>query len=243
MRLTVKEATVKKVRARLEKDSRINLHRYPITITVENEDLLLEGKVQDIAAKKLSFVHAAETCGNRRIVDRLRVAPAEEMGDAEIRDHVSRVLLEEPTLERCLVRGARESLEETERQDVLEAEGIILIEVADGVVTLNGRVPSLTHKRLTGVLAWWVPGTRDVVNGLEEVPPQEDNDDELTDAVRLVLEKDPFINATKLRVSAQNAIITLDGMVPTEAMKQIAERDTWYVLGVRDVVNRVEVRW
>lgn len=47
-----------------------------------------------------------------------------------------------------------------------------MIEVKKGIVTLNGEVPSLTHKRLAGVLAWWVPGTRDVVNGLEEVPAE-----------------------------------------------------------------------
>jgi osmotically-inducible protein OsmY len=81
------------------------------------------------------------------------------------------------------------------------------VEVTDGVVTLNGDVPSLSHKRLAGALAWWVPGCRDVVNGLEEVPPEEDNDDELTDAVRLVLEKNPFVNATKIRVHSRLIII------------------------------------
>ena len=50
--------------------------------------------------------------------------------------------------------------------------------VRDGVVTLNGRVQSLSHKRLAGVLAWWVPGTRNVVNGLDVQPPEEDTDDE-----------------------------------------------------------------
>jgi len=239
----VKEATVKKVRALLEKDSRINLHRYPITISLENGDLLLEGNVQDITAKKLSLVHAAEACGTRRIIDRLRVVPAETMGDAEIRDHVCRALLEEPALERCLIRGPLESPHKPARQKVPDAEGTIIVEVADGVVTLNGEVRSLTHKRLAGVLAWWVPGSRDVVNGLEEVPPQQDNDGELTDAVRLVLEKDPFINATKLRVRSQDAVITLEGLLPTEEMKQMAERDTWYVLGVKDVANRVQVKW
>jgi len=234
---------VKKVRACLEKDSRINLHRFPISISVENGDLLLEGNVQDIAAKKVSLVHAAEVCGTRRIVDRLRVVPAEKMGDAELRDHVRRALLEEPTLERCLIRDAFASPEKTQRQGAPGAAGTILVEVADSVVTLNGQVPSLTHKRLTGVLAWWVPGTRDVVNGLEEIPPQQDNDGELTDAVRLVLEKDPFVNATKLRVSTKDAVVTLHGLVPTEVMKKMAARDTWYVLGVKDVVNRVQVRW
>jgi osmotically-inducible protein OsmY len=97
------------------------------------------------------------------------------------------------------------------------------------------------HKRLAGVLAWWVPGTRDVVNGLEEVPAEEDNDNELTDAVRLALEKDPFVNAVKIRVTTQDWIVTLDGLVPNETMKQMAERDAWYVLGVKKVDNRIQV--
>ena len=49
---------------------------------------------------------------------------------------------------------------------------------------------SLSHsKRLAGVLAWWVPGTRDVVNGLEVVPIREDSDDEIAEAVNLVEKK------------------------------------------------------
>ena len=58
------------------------------------------------------------------------------------------------------------------REVASEPSGSIVIEVKKGIVTLNGEVPSLTHKRLAGVLAWWVPGTRDVVNGLEEVPAE-----------------------------------------------------------------------
>jgi hypothetical protein len=35
--------------------------------------------------------------------------------------------------------------------------------VRDGLVVLNGRVGSLSHKRLAGVLAWWyrAPGHRE----------------------------------------------------------------------------------
>jgi len=38
-----------------------------------------------------------------------------------------------------------------------------------------------------------VPGCRDVVDGLEVKPPEQDNDDELSDALSLVLEVDPMI--------------------------------------------------
>jgi osmotically-inducible protein OsmY len=53
------------------------------------------------------------------------------------------------------------------RKTVREPGGSIVVEVKDGVVTLNGEVPSLTHKRLAGVLAWWVPGVKSVVNRVE----------------------------------------------------------------------------
>ena len=238
------EKIVKEIRAALEKDTRINLHRYPIQIAVQNDgDLILDGVVADIAAKKLALVAAAEIHGVQRIVDRLKVTPAEKMGDAEIRDHVCKLLLEESALERCFIHGFVGGGVETVRKAIPEPAGSIVVAVNDGVVTLNGEVPSLTHKRLAGVLAWWVPGTRDVINGLEEVPPEEDNDDELIDAVRLVLEKDPFVNASKICVNSKDWTVTLEGLVPNETMKQMAERDAWYVLGVKRVINRIEVKW
>jgi osmotically-inducible protein OsmY len=92
------------------------------------------------------------------------------------------------------------------------------------------------------VLAWWVPGGRDVVNGLEVSPPEEDTDDEVTDAVRLVLEKDPFINADQIRVSTRNFVVTLDGVVRSPGQKQMAEHDAWYVFGVDNVINRLQVQ-
>jgi osmotically-inducible protein OsmY len=235
-----RETTIKQVRAVLEKDPRINLHRYPIAIAAQNGDLILTGEVESIAAKKLALLAAADIHGVQRIVDRLKVTPAQKMGDAEIRDHVCRVLLEEPALERCTIRGLVGDVVPIGR-DTTQPDGSIVVAVSGGVVTLNGEVPSLMHKRLAGVLAWWVPGTCDVVNGLEEVPAEEDNDDELTDAVRLALEKDPFVNAVKIRVTTQDWIVTLDGLVPNETMKQTAERDAWYVLGVKEVDNRIQV--
>jgi len=238
-----KEGIVKEIRAALEKDTRIKVHRHPITIATQNGDVILAGEMESVAAKKLALVAAAETHGVQRIVDRLKVAPAEKMGDAEIRDHVCKILLGEPALERCFIQGFAGGGVETVRKAIPEPAGSVIVEVNDGVVTLNGEVPSLTHKRLAGVLAWWVPGTRDVINGLEEVPPEEDNDDELIDAVRLVLEKNPFVNASKIHVNSKDWIVTLEGLVPTETMKQMAERDAWYVLGVREVINKIEVKW
>ena len=232
-----------RIRAALEKDTRTNLQRFPIGLSFEGEDLVLTGQVEHIAAKKIALELTAGAAPSVGIVDRLRVIPAEPMGDREIRDHVVKVLLEEPALERCLIHSRQPNRLESHRKTVSEPTGTIVVEVDNGVVTLTGEVPSLSHKRLAGVHVWWVPGCCDVVNGLEEVPPEQDNDDEVTDALRLVLEKDPFVNATKIRVTTKNWIVTLAGLVPNETMKQMAERDAWYVLGVKNVVNNVQIKW
>jgi osmotically-inducible protein OsmY len=236
-----KEAVLKEIQAAFEHEPRINLHSFPIRLSFAGDDLILEGEVEHIAAKKLALELAGAIAGVSGIVDRLKVSPADRMGDAAIRDHVRDIMLQEPALERCSIRARVKNAIERYRQPP-EGSGDILIEVKDQVVTLNGRVPSLSHKRLAGVLAWWVPGTGDVVNGLEETPFEQDNDDEVTDAVRLVLEKDPFVNADQIRVGTRNYVVTLEGLVPSEETKETAEHDAWYIFGVDRVVNRLVVR-
>lgn len=234
---------VERIRAALERDSRINLHHYPIALAFAGDDLVLTGELADVAAKKIALELAAAIAPRTGIVDRLRVKPAQTMSDAELREQVIKVLLDEPALEHCLLHSRLPNQLQTHRDGIPEPIGAIVVEVRDGVVTLNGEVPSLSHKRLAGVLAWWVPGCRNVIDGLAEVPAQQDNDDELTDAVCLALEKDPFINATKSRVTSKEGVVTLAGLVPNETMKRMAERDAWFVLGVREVVNKIAVKW
>jgi osmotically-inducible protein OsmY len=232
---------LKEIQALLEKEKRINLHGYPVRLSLSDGDLIVEGEAENIAAKKLALELAGGVRGTGNIVDRLRVAPAERMGDAEIRDHVSKVLIQESTLDSCTIRARAGDEMKIVRESAVEPGGDIRVEVENGVVILNGRVASLSHKRLAGVLAWWVPGSRDVVNGLEETPPEEDNDDEVTDAVRLVLEKDPFVNADRIGIGTKNYVVTLEGLVPNDEVKAMAEFDAWYVFGVNQVVNRLIV--
>jgi osmotically-inducible protein OsmY len=234
---------IARIRAALEKETRISLHGYPIKLAFAGNDLLLTGELENVEAKKIALELAATLAPGMGLVDRLRVKPAQSMSDAELRDHVIKVLLDEPALEHCLLHSRLPQQLQTHRNEIPEPVGTIVVEVRDGVVTLNGEVPSLSHKRLAGVLVWWVPGCRDVVNGLAEVPAQQDNDDEIADAVLLALEKDPFVNATKMQVRSKDGVVTLGGLVPNESMQRMAEHDAWFVFGVRDVVNKVQVKW
>lgn len=237
--MSVKSEIVKNVRAAFEHEPRINLHRYPVLVDFGDGIVTLEGEVATVAAKKTGLRLAAGMRGVRGIVDRLRVAAAVSMSDGEIRDHVRKSLIQEPALQACTIRVP------VEGQGITSTEpapgGLIEIAVNDGVVILNGQVTSLAHQRLAGVLAWWVPGSRDVINGLEVVPPEEDNDDEITEAVHVVLEKDRFVNADHIRVNTKNAAVTLEGVVATEEEKKMAESDAWYVLGVDRIINALKV--
>lgn len=232
---------IKAVRAAFERDPRINLHRHPIAMAFEDGALTLEGEAESIAAKKVAMELAIAVPGVSGIVDRLHVEPAERMTDRAILDAVLSTLLQEPALENCTIRVKAKGRVETVRESRYERHGNMEISVTDGVVLLDDHVINLTQKRLAEVLAWWVPGSRDVINGLEVSPPEEDTDDEVTDAVRMVLEKDPFINADQIRVSTRNFVVTLDGVVRSPGQKQMAEHDAWYVFGVDNVINRLQV--
>lgn len=242
-RSQARDAIVKQVRAGLEHEPRINLHRYPLRIDYLDDDtVLLEGEVADVAAKKLALERAGAVPGPKGIVDRLKVTAARPMGDGAIRDAICHGIMGEPALSECAVTVGDAKASRIAREPAEGSPDIIEIAVQGGVATLNGRVYSRALKRLVGVLAWWVPGTQDVINGIEVSPAQEDNDYEISDAVRQVLEKDKLVDAGSLRVSCRGAVVTLDGVAVGERQKEMAEADAWYVFGVNEVINRIEVR-
>lgn len=233
------EEVVGTILAALEREPRVNLHDHPIEVSFADGIVTISGEVDGIAAKKIALETAAAPSPVSGIVDRLRIQPSETMEDGAIRDRVCNAFMSEPALKSYSVRALVK--QEIESVRSLEADRMLEAEVTDGVVILNGAAESLSHKRLAGVLAWWVPGSRDVVNGIEVSPPMEDNDDEVADLIRLVLEKDPLVNASQIKVRSRALVVTLEGAVATENSRMAAEADAWYVFGVNNVVNNLVV--
>ncbi|GFO57436.1 BON domain-containing protein [Geomonas sp. Red276] len=234
------EEVIGTIQAAMEREPRIKVHSNAIQMTFADGVVTLTGEVDGIAAKKLAMEIAASPSPVSGIVDRLRVEPSERMEDGAIRDHVCDTLIEEPAFRNYTIRAVVK--QEVEPLRVLDdPQRVMEVEVSDGVVTLNGSVESLSHKRLAGVLAWWVPGSRDVVNGMELSYPMDDNDEELGDLLRLVLEKDPMVNASQVTIHCRNRVVTLDGAVASESSRSAAENDAWFVFGVDKVVNNLMV--
>lgn len=233
------------VRAALEAEAPVAPAARGMSLRLKDGVLTIEGEVADVVQKRLALERAAAVRGVEALVDRLRVAPTRPMSDDEIRDRLCRILAGELAFRECTILagcGALGQRTELVRAGQPEPRGWIEVVVEDGVVTLDGEAPSLAHKRLAGVLAWWIPGSRDVVNGLAVEPPEEDSDDQITEAVRLALEKDPFVEEDEIVVATRGAVVTLSGVAHSELQRRMAELDAWYVFGVDRVENRLTVR-
>ena len=146
-----------------------------------------------------------------------------------------------PGAQNCTIQVKRKGTWEIVREATVTPHGVIEASVTDGVVLLDDHVTSLIQKRLAGV---WLGGPRESRRhqGMEAVPLQEDSDEEIAKAVRLLLEKDPFVNGERIRVTVKKAVVTLEGDAPSAPQKEMAEFDAWYVFGVDKVDNRLEVR-
>lgn len=210
---------IKTVRAVLTGGLHIDPVKHPVHLKIENGAIVMEGIVENIAQKKRALFAAMGISEITGVIDRLRVKPSMSMGDKEIKKHLFDAIDEEPAIDAKTIE----------------------IDVKDGSIDIEGTVPSLSHKRLAGVFAWWVPGSIDVINSLEVIPPEDDSDDEITDAVRLVLEKDRLVDAGSIGIFTNNCVVTLTGAVKSNAEKDAAEDDAWYVWGVNDVENRLKV--
>jgi len=196
----------------------------------------LAGQVANIAVKKRVMRRMATLPELTGIIDHVRVAPTRRMTDDELSAGVLDTLRREPTLRDCAL-----ALQGRVRRRKRKSSGRIELAVKEGVVTLNGDVPSLAYKQIAGVLAWWVPGTREVINGLGATSPVENVDEELTDIVSRMLSRDPALDASRIEVSTRNSAVQLLGLVPTASEHDQAEFDAWYVYGVAGVENRIEV--
>lgn len=225
----------------LRSDPRIGPHFKPAVLAIDADGAVtIEAEVDDVAVKRRGLERIAGTPGVTGVIDRLRVRAASPMSDDGIRDHLRKAYYQEPEFRRLRIKERVMGEARLVRDALPDAAGEIEVEVGDGVVTLNGAVPGLASKRLAGLLAWWVPGSRDVINGIAVEPPEEDGPIGIEEAVRIALDKDPLVDASQIRVGVRGRTVHLTG-VASEAIRDAAEWDAWYVFGVDDVVNDIAV--
>ncbi|MGA9854069.1 MAG: BON domain-containing protein [Gammaproteobacteria bacterium] len=218
--------------AALAQDGDINLHADPIHITYK-DNLRLEGEVANIIAKRKARRIVLQLSGLANIEDHLCLRPGIQRHGRALQDAVVDALSQETAFRDIRIYTGLAVKPESPQWISTIAEGC--------VVRLDGLVTSLTHRRLAEVISWWVPGTCNVHNHLRVHPSEQDSDDEISDAIRLVLEKDPLLHAETISASTHDRVVTLKGYVHSQEQGRMAVYDCWYVPGVHDVKDSLRI--
>lgn len=229
-------ALLQKIDAALARYPRLRLIRNSLQIHVDDGVVVVEGALDSIATKRMIPRLIIEASGGLGVLDRLRLIPGEPRRDADIAAELRDRLMADPSF------GPYEIKAGSEVKDDESLPGrIIRVSVTAGVIGLAGVAESLRHRRLAEVLAWWVCGCRDVDNRLYVSPTEIDSDAEITGALRLVLERDPRVDANRVAVRTRDRSVRLMGILPEQAQRNRAEDNAWYIAGVHDVDNRIRV--
>ena len=120
----------------------------------------------------------------------------------------------------------------------------INVEVADGIVTLVGIVPSYVQKIAAQEAAHRVAGVLDVANDIEVRPIDQfvRTDSEIAGAVRNALEWDALVPNELIQSTVSDGWVTLEGQVDYGRERTDAERAIKRLAGVIGVSNRITIR-
>jgi osmotically-inducible protein OsmY len=225
---------VSSILAALEHDKEVNLHSCKISVAA-GEVVCLGGEVENIVIKRKALRIAKQITGNAGIEDHMRLRVVNQRHDKGLLNATVETLMQEPAFAEMEIRNANTVPPGHDR-------GWIAVSVHENVIALQGEVRSLSHRRLAEVICWWIPGCCDVKNRLHVHPAEEENDDEISDVVRLVFDKEVSLDAKQISIHTRDAEVTLRGVVHSEEQRRIATYDCWYIPGVHGVHNELAVR-
>jgi osmotically-inducible protein OsmY len=120
----------------------------------------------------------------------------------------------------------------------------ILVKVDDGVVSLQGSVPHFSDRWTAEEVTKRVAGVRAIANDVEvKIPkPGERSDSDIASAAANALKWHFVLESSDIQPVVKQGWITLSGHVSYGYQKNVAESAVRYLLGVKGVINVIEVR-
>jgi len=118
------------------------------------------------------------------------------------------------------------------------------VAVKEGVVTLSGHVPSYAQKRTAERAVLRLSGVKGIANEIEVRLPSDHkrSDADLAQTAIDALERNVQIPMDTLKVTVDDAWITLDGVVNWDYQRKRAERTLRYLTGIKGVTNHLRVK-
>jgi osmotically-inducible protein OsmY len=203
------------IRERLIWDSEIE--GATIAVRVTQGVATLEGTVrgyQRAAAERI----ARETPGVTAVNNQLRLIDPLRPSDEILAEMVETALAADPAIPAAQIGAA----------------------VHDGVIDLSGEVSRSAERLAAEEAVVDLPGVVDVRNriAVTELPVHAK---QIEDGIREAFIAEAAEAATRIVAQVDGAEVTLTGTTPTAHHRQVAERTTWNMAGVRDVRNEIHV--
>jgi osmotically-inducible protein OsmY len=204
---------------------------YEIEVEVIDGRVVLSGTVDSGRERDLAARTGGSVWGVVELDNEIQVFPRNDRLDSEIEAEV----------------------EESLNWNVYIRDGLLDVDVADGIVFLSGTVGSAAELRLARQEAW-VAGVRGVdVAGLEvdgevgrieltgELPARSAAPSALTRAVRAALARDPQLSGRSVTVNTDGDFVRLGGVVDTLKERRAAGQAARNIVGVDRVHNAIRI--
>jgi hyperosmotically inducible periplasmic protein len=198
-----------------------------VQIAVKNGVVDLEGTVNDFATKEEIDKRAHRAKNVVAVRNNLKIAGAGEISDAQLQQKIVQKL-------------------QYDRVGYGNAFNAISVNVQNGVVTLAGNALGPVAADSAVSLASHFPGVQDVVNNIQ-VDPLSPMDDQSRRAVYRAIYGYPSLQrysldpAQPIRITVVNGNVTLNGVVNSQADKNVAGIRANSVPGIFKVTNNLQV--
>ena len=193
----------------------------PSGIAVEVHDcaITLQGHVRSYPEKVAAERAAARVPRLQQLINRLRVelAPGDERPDAVLADESARVL----------------------SWDALVPAGQVRVTVAEGCITLEGKVDRAQQREAAEQAVQPLIGVKHVENRITIRPMW--TRQELQPEIVLALRRHRELHTRRVRVDARGGIVVLRGRVPSIAERSAIEHAMWSIAGVTGVVDELTI--
>jgi osmotically-inducible protein OsmY len=202
----------------LSRDSRFSLAR--ITVKADHGLVVLSGDAPNLYTIQVAMEVSGCVNGVQGVRSELSVVNSLEKPDDEsIRESAGQILSWSASI----------------------GDGPVDVHVASGLLTLDGEVDAFWKRRRAEALMLDVRGVVAVVNNIKVIPLLEPQDQVIADDVKSAIERCSCLSRDAIVVDVRQGLVTLSGRVPTLSSKRQTPCLAEAVLGVKGVIDKLEV--
>jgi osmotically-inducible protein OsmY len=196
------------------------VYSYNLNIESENGKVVLSGKVKNRKAKKVAEKDALNTRGVWRVINHIKVRPANIPDDETLKNRVENALMRDPIVE------------------IFD----LSVDAMNGRIMLNGKVNTSFEKKHAASVATSVRGVVKVDNNIDaDYIWIHKSDVAIKQDIMDQYDWSPYVDPDDITVKVNEGIVTLTGKVDTWKERKSAEKNA-YQGGAKDVQNDLLIK-